>query len=239
MRRIQVLSVVIIVLSCILYLFFTVNKEPVHIQQNVDYVGFDHKIDDISYEWIFDESEDLQLPELPTGCEATAASILSRMQGAFVTKTAVADALPRSNTDFVNAFIGNPYFYSGWSCSAKAITNTLNSIFSSREEFAAIELTGDDLDDLVLPAAVWISIGMTDPGSPALSSDGYLLYYDTHCVVVTDVTEDYVYTVDPLRGEIVYTREIFEPIYDKMGKEAVHVGKLDDVLKLMRERDGR
>lgn len=186
------------------------------------------EVSDFPYEWAFDYSADMQLPELPTGCEATAAATLSRMQGAMITKTKVADSLPKSTDDFVNAFIGDPYSYSGWSCSPKAIVQTLNSIFSSDEEFAAIELTGDDLDELILPAAVWISIDMTNPGYPSLSEDGYLLFHNTHCVVIVEVTDKYVSVIDPLKGDVLYGRETFESIYNKMGKEAVYVAKLKE-----------
>lgn len=194
------------------------------------------EVSDFSYKWTFDASEDMQLPELPTGCEATAAATLCRMQGALVTKTMIADSLPKSYDDFVNSFIGDPYSYEGWSCSAKAMTRTLNDIFFSREEFAAIELTGDRLGKLVLPSAVWVSIGLTDPGEPSMVSDGYKLFHNTHCVVIKNIDDNNVYAVDPLRGKVTYNRVIFEQIYNKMGREAVHVGTLDDIVRLTQER---
>ena len=233
-KRVLLIFSFCLVLFLLIFNFGQCSKE-----ESSDYNGTDLVVEDFPYQWKFDKTKDLQFPELPTGCEATAASIISRMQGVLVTKTEIANALPKAKTsyDFVDAYIGNPYSYTGWSCSARAITKTLNVIFSTREEFAAVELTGDDLDSLKLPAAVWVSINMAIPKTPSYTSEGYMIFYNTHCVAVTKVTDDEVYTVDPLRGEFKYDRDIFEAVYNRMGKEAVYVGNLDEVSRLIRERN--
>ncbi len=54
-----------------------------------------------------------QLPELPTGCEITAVTMMLRYAGYNVNKIQLANEMPRSsNGDF--GFVGNPFSPSGW-----------------------------------------------------------------------------------------------------------------------------
>lgn len=194
------------------------------------------EVADEPYVWVMNYSHDMQLPELPTGCEATAAATMCRMQGALVTKTQVADALPKSDADFVHAFLGDPYAETGWACSAPAIAETLNGIFEHEEKFAAVELTGDDLWELPLPCAVWVSIECADPGEAVREQEGYGLFRRSHCVVLTRRGEVAVDVVDPLRGVCQYPTERFTEIYDHMGRQAVYVAPLDEAVPLIQER---
>ena len=189
---------------------------------------------DKPYEWVFSYNEDMQLPELPTGCEATAAATLARMNGFYVTKTQVADAMPKSDSDFVNAFLGDPYSEHGWATCAPCVTNTLNGFFEIEERLAAINLTGTDLFDLPVPCAVWATIDMTLPGAPARTSDDYNLFRNTHCVVVTHVGEVAVDIIDPLRGDCQQATDQFIEIYDAMGKQAIYVDDLATILRMQR-----
>ena len=54
-----------------------------------------------------------QLPELPTGCEITAVTMMLRYAGYNVNKIQLANEMPRSNNgDY--GFVGNPFSPSGW-----------------------------------------------------------------------------------------------------------------------------
>lgn len=192
------------------------------------------QVADTPYKWVFNYNEDMQLPELPTGCEATAAATLARMNGYFVTKTQVADALPKSDSDFVNAFIGDPHSEHGWATSAPCITDTLNGFFEIEERLAATNLTGTDFFDLPLPCAVWVTIDMNLPGAAARTSDGYSLFHNTHCVVVTRVGDVAVDIIDPLRGDCQQPTDQFIEVYDAMGKQAVYVDDLNTILRMQR-----
>lgn len=189
---------------------------------------------DTPYEWVFNYNEDMQLPELPTGCEATAAATLARMDGFYVTKTQVADAMPKSDSDFVNSFLGDPYSEHGWATSAPCVTDTLNGFFEMEERRAAINLTGTDFFDLPLPCAVWATIDMTLPDAPVRTSEDYGLYRNTHCVVVTRVGDVAVDIIDPLRGDCQQPTDQFIEIYNAMGKQAVYVDDLTTILRIQR-----
>ncbi len=54
-----------------------------------------------------------QNPELPTGCEITAVTMMLRYAGANVNKIQLANEMPRSNNgDY--GFVGNPFSVTGW-----------------------------------------------------------------------------------------------------------------------------
>ncbi|MBB1063142.1 C39 family peptidase [Limosilactobacillus sp. WF-MO7-1] len=63
---------------------------------------------------VFNNAEVIsQLPELPTGCEMTAVTMMLRYAGVNINKFQVAAETPRSsNGDY--GFVGNPYSASGW-----------------------------------------------------------------------------------------------------------------------------
>lgn len=193
-------------------------------------------VNDTPYVWVFNYGEDMQLPELPTGCEATAAATLLRMNGVPVTKTEMADALPKSDADFVNAFLGDPYSETGWTCSAPCITETINGFLESEEDLAAVELTGTALADLPTPCTVWVSIDLADVSEPVRTQDGYGLFRNPHCVTITAVGEAEVSCIDPLRGDTTYERSQFEKVFNAMGMQSVYVTDVLTALQLMDER---
>lgn len=174
--------------------------------------------------YIFDEKQDLQMPELPTGCEATALGTLLRMNGVDVTKFDVADAMPKGDgSDFVYSFWGNPYSATdGWSCMAPCSVITANKFLKGSGKIA-VEYTGTDLADLPLPSAVWVTMYLNDPLPSNYESDGYRLFKNPHCVVVKRIEYESVYVIDPLVGETSYPLSKFEDIYNTLGSQAVYI----------------
>lgn len=174
-------------------------------------------------QYVFNEEQDLQLPELPTGCEATALGTLLRYNGINVTKFEVADAMPKSTDgEFVYSFWGDPYSSTGWSCMAPCVVNTAN-MFLDTDEKLAVEYTGTDLEELPLPSAVWVTIDLQDPIYTNYESCGYKLFGNPHCVVVKNIEDGYVNVSDPLVGETSYPLSQFEYVYVALGMQAVYI----------------
>ena len=167
--------------------------------------------------------EDIQMPELPTGCEATALSTLLRMTGVQVTKVQVADAMPKSGTDFVNAFLGDPREKTGGCCMAPCSAATAREFLGDGME--AYETEGCDLAELRLPCVVWVTIDLAEPQGPIKTQGAYSMYYPSHCVTVLGITDDTVQTIDPLKGLATYPLEKFKRVYERMGAQAVYIGK--------------
>lgn len=177
---------------------------------------------DKQVKYVFDEKQDLQMPELPTGCEATALGTLLRMNGVNVTKFDVADAMPKSDgSDFVYSFWGNPYSATdGWACMAPCSVITANKFLKNSNK-VAVEYTGTDLTDLKFPSAVWVTMYLNEPIPSNYESNGYRLFRNPHCVVVTRIELDSVYVIDPLVGEVAYPLERFNNVYKELGCQAV------------------
>lgn len=177
---------------------------------------------DKQVKYVFDEKQDLQMPELPTGCEATALGTLLRMNGVNVTKFDVADAMPKSDgSDFVYSFWGNPYSATdGWACMAPCSVITANKFLKNSNK-VAVEYTGTELTDLKFPSAVWVTMYLNDPLPSNYESNGYRLFRNPHCVVVTRIELDSVYVIDPLVGEVAYPLERFNNVYKELGCQAV------------------
>lgn len=221
-RRINKVAVIFIVavLASFMILFVSCNSN----KQNV---VTEHDVEvpilyDKPAKYVFDEKQDLQMPELPTGCEATALGTLLRMNGVNVTKFDVADAMPKSNgSDFVYSFWGNPYSATdGWACMAPCSVITANKFLKDTGK-VAVEYTGTDLTDLKFPSAVWVTMYLNDPMPSNYESNGYRLFRNPHCVVVERIELDSVYVIDPLVGEVAYPLERFNNIYKELGCQAV------------------
>lgn len=177
--------------------------------------------DDIDLKTYVVSNEDLQLPELPTGCEATALSILLRMNGVEVTKTQVADAMPKGD-DFVNQFWGDPYSKYGWACMAPCSVDTANMFLKGTGK-AVGDYTGTSLTHLPLPCAIWVTIDMEEAIPSSYEKDGYTLMENPHCLVVTDVNDVFVTTIDPLKGEVEYPFSKIERVYKQLGSQAIYI----------------
>ena len=109
-----------------------------------------------------------QYPELPTGCEAAALTMVLNYLGYSVDKCTIADVhMPKGKkfkTDPKYVFIGEPHDeIEGWGSCAPAIVTTANSYLSSvGESNVVLNLSGTDLDtlcrgiyDFGRPVIVW------------------------------------------------------------------------------------
>lgn len=174
--------------------------------------------------FFFDPANDMQMPELPTGCEATALSTLLRMHGVEAAKTEVADAMPKSDSDFVRSFLGDPYSVNGGCCMSPCVADTATGFLVGRS-LLAYQTEGRDLADLPTPCVVWVTIDLAEPQGPLKTQGAYEMFYPSHCVTVLGVDDDTVRTIDPLKGYAEYPRDEFERVYNVLGKQAVYIGK--------------
>ncbi len=191
----------------------------------------------------------LQNPELPTGCEVTALTILLNHLGYSVDKLTMArNYLPKLDfywengiyygADFRTTFAGNPESEYSYGCYAPCIVTTANSYFSANEfDAAACDITGVDFDSLLTdyidndkPVLIWItSSNLHEPYYTSIwtTPDGeevqWLAY--EHCVVLTGYDKDnqLIYTSDPLYGDTAYDYDTIRQRYNEMGQQAVYI----------------
>lgn len=170
--------------------------------------------------FVFSHNADMQYPELPTGCEATALSTLLRMNGIEASKTEVADRMPKGE-DFVNEFWGDPYTEQGWACMAPCVVATAKGFCPV--EKTPVDLTGTMLVYLPAPCVVWVTMDLEDPIYSEYESDGYTLLWNPHCVVLLAAGEATVEVIDPLKGVQEYPFSTFNRAYMANGCQAVYI----------------
>ena len=176
-----------------------------------------------------------QYPELPTGCESVALTNTLLSLGYDLEKTEIADAwLPRSDSDFVTAFMGDPHATDGHSCMAPAIAQTAAAYLATQgSSLEAVDLTGSSLEEVLGEVAVgnpviaWCTIGLADPGTAyqveRAGDRTYRLYANSHCVVVSgyDLDAGVVLVSDSLAGQVSYDLKQFAARYYELGAQAV------------------
>lgn len=186
---------------------------------------------------VLDVPEILQLPELPTGCEATALSMALAYDGVEIDKTTVARDYLVYNYEDENmalGYVGDPFSEDGAGCFAPAIRETAERIFEDRGiEGSARDISGTSLDDLLVyvssgrPVIVWTSMYMAEPEFTGeegrYQGRTYRWYRQEHCVVLSgyDLGERKLQINDPLEGIVWRDMDAFGGIYDRTGQNAV------------------
>lgn len=190
-----------------------------------------------------------QMPQLPTGCEITALTMVLQYYGLDADKEEMAtDYLPTSPStnrytgsdgrvygiDLDAYFVGNPFDEdSGMICGPAAIVTAANGYLTDQgSSLRAADYTGTQPEELYalveqnIPVVVWVTIGMT-PRQPARSgwyteSGKYVDWTNNdHCAVLVGYTDTSVWVADPLAGLAEYDREAFEEVFASRSNRCV------------------
>jgi len=126
-----------------------------------------------------------QRPELPTGCEITAWTMMVNYAGKAIGKTTAANRMPRS-TDPNTGFLGNPYSVNGgviWPGGLMTITRQYLG--------SAVNMTGCSMNEIrqklrnCHPVIAWV-----------VNLDGFL----SHTIILTGFDANNIYYNDPWTG---------------------------------------
>lgn len=187
-----------------------------------------------------------QMPELPTGCEITALTMVLNYYGMEADKVEMATKyLPTQElnlyygsdgrlygNDLNQYFIGNPTTENGYVCGTGAIVTTANAYLQDQgSDLTAVDYTGADVDTLYeivsqdIPVVVWVTISMTDRGETEgwYTRSGEYVDWSTydHGAVLIGYTQDTVTIADPISGKMEYSREDFERVFASRGNQCV------------------
>lgn len=176
-----------------------------------------------------------QNPELPSGCESVALTILLNYYGFKLDKTTIADNyLIFSDDNFVMGFKGDPHASSGGGAYAPSMANTANRfLIQQGSSLRAIDISGTELEELYpfiaggTPVMVWSTINLQSPNP----SGPVYLYGDTeyqwvsreHCVILSgyNLITNEVTIYDPISGIMTYDKDEFKATYDGMWQMAI------------------
>ena len=179
-----------------------------------------------------------QRPELPTGCEITALTMVMNYYGYPVSKVTMAsNYLPTVKSGYYGVdldyyFCGDPFTTNGMICGAGALVTAANGYFyDCGSKLRGIDLTGSSAMDVLArvaggqPSVAMVTIGMAERRSASgwYTSTGKYVTYSTndHGVAVIGWDSTTVTIVCPLFGVITYTRAQFENAYASRGNRAM------------------
>ena len=191
----------------------------------------------------------MQYPELPTGCESVALTILLNHLGYEADKLTIArNYMPKLDfywydgilygADFRTTFAGNPESENAYGCYAQCITTTANNYFNDNGlNGKAYNITGTDFDSLLydyidkdIPVLIWITssnLHETILTSVWTTPDGERVQWKAyeHCVVLTgyDLDNQLIYVSDPLVGNTSYDYSKIKQRYIDLGQQAVYI----------------
>ncbi|CAM3926414.1 C39 family peptidase [Mesobacillus zeae] len=150
-----------------------------------------------------------QLPELPTGCEITAVTLMLRYKGAPVNKIALDTEMPKHTWDPNYGYVGNPFTKRGWTIYPPALMglvkkyagNAWNLTGASNATIASQLLKGR-------PVVVWVSP---------------MHGFSVHALVLTGYDGSNYYYNDPWTGQknARFSRSTFNVIWNNQRKRAI------------------
>lgn len=182
-----------------------------------------------------------QYPQLPTGCEATALTMVLNYHSVEVSKQEVANRLPKATLPYYNkgikkgahpneGFIGNPYSSSSYGVYAEPILEVIESYLPGRSQ----DLRGKTLEELLdivnegRPVMIWATINMAKVSYTQswYLENGELFWWpnNEHALVIVGYDEKWVYVNDPYSGKKKkFLRDVVSNRYATLGRQAVAI----------------
>lgn len=187
-----------------------------------------------------------QMPELPTGCEVTALTMVLNYYGYTIDKVTMAtEYLPTVpanlhygsdgllyGSDLNEYFVGDPATELGYICGTGAIAAAADRyLVEMGSGLRTEDITGAEPEQLYelisedIPVLVWVTIGMEDRRMPQgwYTEQGEYVDWSTndHGAVLIGYSEDIVVIADPISGLIEYNRDQFEKVFESRGNQSV------------------
>lgn len=192
----------------------------------------------------------MQNPELPTGCEVTAAAMLLAAYGYRADKLMLASYLTKSDRIDMNGkvyayhpnerFIGNPETLCSYGVFPRPLADAMQKVIEEQggndKVYSLYGMPEEKILTLIdkgIPVCVWTSMYNLEieyrKGWFLIRDDNYTDEYfywpsNEHVVVLTAYDEENVTVCDPLKGMCLYPRGDFFRHYEQVGGYAIVLG---------------
>lgn len=179
--------------------------------------------------------EILQYPDLPTGCEAVAATIALNALGCELNAVDFARNWLIRGDDIVRSFVGDPFEWGGAGIFPPGLCASVQRyIDASGAELAVFDLTGAPMDalyrliDAGVPVVVWSTYYLSEPRiESSYTYDGHTVYWyeNEHCLCLCgyDTAQGTVTLSDPIQGIVQENAAVFESVYQGTGQMAMAI----------------
>lgn len=178
-----------------------------------------------------------QNPELPTGCESVALTILLKYYGfTDLEKTTIASEYLIYDDNYVIGYCGNPFSYNGAGIYPPGLVKTANNFFDENQStLNAKDITGSTPQTIYkyvangTPVIIWNTIHLysNNPSGSYTTYKGttYHWDYNEHCVVMSgyDFNRNVVIIHDPVDGIVERDADEFWERYENLGSMAMIV----------------
>ncbi|MBD8071160.1 C39 family peptidase [Bacillus sp. PS06] len=150
-----------------------------------------------------------QLPELPTGCEITAVTMMLQYAGANVNKVALAKAMPRHSWNPNAGYVGDPFTRNGWTIYPSALVSLVRKHVGS-----ATDLTGKSIAGLET---------QLKNNKPVVVLVSPMHGFTVHAVTLTGFDQSNIYFNDPWTGKknVKISKNEFNKIWNNQNKRAL------------------
>ncbi|AMP21468.1 hypothetical protein AZF37_09815 (plasmid) [endosymbiont 'TC1' of Trimyema compressum] len=150
-----------------------------------------------------------QLPELPTGCEVAAITMVLNYNNININKVELAYEMPLDNNNPNYGYVGNPFTKHGWTINPPALMSFLKQYLNSSLDMTGFSLSAIEkqiIDNK--PVVTWCS-----------GFHGFTV----HTIVITGFNESYFYYNDPWTGEKnkKISKLIFKKQWEEQGCKAI------------------
>lgn len=175
-----------------------------------------------------------QHPELPTGCESVALTMLLKYYGFDIDKTTIASDYLIYSSNFVEGYMGNPFTTGGAGIYAPGLTRTANKYLNAQEsDLNAKNVTDSTPEELYryisedTPVVIWNTVYFLQNQPTGLRVKWGEKTYEwdscEHCMVLTgyDLERNVVIVHDPIQGVIERDADGFWERYENLGSMAI------------------
>ncbi len=175
-----------------------------------------------------------QHPELPTGCESVALTMLLNYYGFELDKTTIAREYLIYADNFVAGFVGNPFSSNGAGIYSPGLTKTANKFLNAQgSDLNAKNVTDSTPEELYRylaegkPVVIWNTVYFlpNQPTGQIVKWGEKEYHWDRceHCMVLSgyDLEQNVVIVHDPIQGIIERDADAFWEKYESLGSMAL------------------